>query len=103
MALLVIRVNRTARTRQPRSHVLVAPTVFRVAMYQNDDAFRGFREPGSPKQQVASRSRDVRFRPTDSVLFQTGCVLGNAEWTRQNVQDSDAPRIAARASLTRWR
>ncbi len=103
VTLLVIRVNCKTSTRQPGSHVLVAPAVFCVTVNQNDDAFRSLGQPGSPKQQVARRSSDVRFRPTDFVLFQTGCVLGNAEWTRQNVQDLDAPRIAARASLTRWR
>jgi hypothetical protein len=45
----------------------------------------------------------VSFRPTDAVPFQIGWVLGNAMWIRQSVQDLDAPRIAARASLTRWR
>ena len=103
VALLVIRVNRTAGTRQVGSHVLVARAVFPVAVNQHDDAFWGVREPGSPKQQVAGRSSDVRFRPTDPVPFHSGCVLRGAVWTRQGVQDLDAPRIAARASLTRWR
>ena len=103
VALLVVRVNRRAGARQLGSHVFVAPAVFRVTVNQDDDAFRGLRQPGSPKQQVAGRSSDVRFRASDSVRFQTGIALGNAAWIHQSVQDLDAPRIAARASLTRWR
>jgi hypothetical protein len=77
--------------------------VFRVSVDQNDDALRFVGEPSSPKQQVTGRSSDMRFCPTDCVSFQTGCVLGSVAWIRQSVQDLDAPRIAARASLTRWR
>ena len=49
VALLVIRVNRKAGARQAGSHVLVAPAVFPVAVNQNDAAFGGLGEPGSPK------------------------------------------------------
>ena len=101
MALMVISVNRTAGRRQVRTDVFITTTVFRNTVYENYDALRPFWNPGSVEQEMTGRPSMMRFSSADSGLFQTGCALREKGWARQRGQDSDALRIAARASLTR--
>ena len=101
VALLIVCGNRTTGSGQLRADVLVTTAVLRETVNEDDDALRAFRGPRPAKQQMTGRPGKMGFRSTDSGLFRPGCVLRETGWTRQRGQDSDALRIAARASLTR--
>jgi hypothetical protein len=65
VALMVVGVDFEAGVSQIRCRVFVPPTVFSIAVNENDDSFRASRNPGSPKQQRSRRSRKMGFRAAD--------------------------------------
>jgi hypothetical protein len=65
VALLVVGVDFEAGASQIRRRVFVPPTVFSVAVNENDDSLRASRNPRSPKQKRSRRSREMGFRAAD--------------------------------------
>jgi len=97
----VVGVHRTAALGKPGPEVLVASAVLGETMHQQQAAFRGRPAPLATEQDLAARSRELRFGSADA-----GSVHGCRELPNEldpGGQDSARRCTEACFSRTRWR